>query len=78
MINGLVKTKRVYYTHYNRIINYKLIKELCESNEKWDILFMCDHLEISRAAYYKWFNSKPSEKQLEDERILAQIKEISA
>lgn len=77
MIDELVKTKRAYYTHYNRIIDYNLIKELHESNEKWDISFMCKHLEISRAAYYKWLNSKPTEKQLEDERILAKIKEIS-
>jgi transposase InsO family protein len=78
VIAGLVKAKRAYYTQYNRIIDYKLIKELYESNEKWDISFMCEHLGISRAAYYKWLNSKPTEKQLEDERILAQIKEISA
>lgn len=78
VIDGLVKAKRAYYTKYNRIIHYKLIKELYESNEKWDISFMCENLEISRAAYYKWLNSKPTEKQLEDERILAQIKEISS
>ena len=78
VIDGLVKAKRAYYTQYNRIVDYKLIKELYESNGKWDISFMCEHLEISRAAYYKWLNSKPTEKQLEDERILAQIKEISA
>jgi len=78
VIDGLVKAKRTYYTQYNRITDYKLIKELYESNDKWDISFMCKHLEISRAAYYKWLNSKPTEKQLEDERILAQIKEISA
>ena len=78
MIDELVKAKRAYYTQYNRVIDYKLIKELHESGEKWDIAFMCEHLEISRAAYYKWLNSKPTEKQLEDERILAQIKEISA
>jgi putative transposase len=77
VIDGLVKARRAYYTQYNRIIDYKLIKELYESNEKWDISFMCEYLEISRAAYYKWLNSKPTEKQLEDERILAQIKEIS-
>lgn len=77
MIDGLVKAKRAYYTKLNRLIDYKLIKELYESNEKWDISFMCENLEISRAAYYKWLNSKPTEKQLEDERILTQIKEIS-
>ena len=78
MIDGLVKAKCTYYTQYNRITDYKLIKELYESNDNWDISFMCEHLEVSRAAYYKWLNSKPTEKQLEDERILVQIKEISA
>lgn len=78
MIEGLVKAKRAYFTQYNRIVDYKLIKALYECNEKWDISFMCEHLEISRAAYYKWLKSKPTEKHLEDERIFAQIKEISA
>lgn len=78
VIDGLVKAKRSYFTQYNRVIDYQLIKELHESGEKWDVSFMCEHLEISRAAFYKWMNSKPNKRQLEDERILAQIKEISA
>lgn len=77
MIDGLVKAKRAYYTRYNRIVAYQLIKDLHVSEEKWDIAFMCKHLEISRAAYYKWLNSTPTKKQLEDERILEQIKEIA-
>ena len=71
----LPKTKRIYLNHYNKIQDYKLIKEL--SQEGWNIAFMCKILGISRAAYYKWLNSKPTEKQLEDERILAKIKEIA-
>lgn len=77
MIDGLVKAKQAYYTRYNRIVDYQLIKELHESEEKWDIAFMCKHLKISRAAYYKWLNSTPTKKQREDERILVQIKEIA-
>ncbi|WP_308462478.1 IS3 family transposase [Clostridium weizhouense] len=77
MIEGLVKAKRAYYNRCNRIADYELIKELHESDEQWNISFMCEHLNISRAAYYKWINSTPSERQIEDERILAQIKEIS-
>lgn len=77
MIDGLVKAKRAYYTHYNKIIDYKLIKELHESDKKWEISFMCKHLGISRAAYYKWLNSTPTEKHIEDERILIKIKEIA-
>ena len=71
----LPKAKRIYLNHYNKIQDYKLIKEL--SQEGWNIAFMCNILGISRAAYYKWLNSKPTEKQLEDERILAKIKEIA-
>lgn len=78
VIDELPKAKRSFYIHYNRVIDYTLIKELHESGEKWDISFMCKDLEICRAAYYKWLNSEPTEKQLENERILAQIKEISA
>lgn len=77
VIEGLVKAKRAYYTHCNKIIDYKLIKELHESEEKWDISFMCKHLGISRAAYYKWLNSAPTEKQMEDEKIFMKIKEIA-
>ena len=38
---------------------------------------MCKILGISRAAYYKWLNWKPTEKQLEDDRIVMQIKGIA-
>lgn len=78
MIEGLVKVKRAFYTHYNRTVDYKIIKELHDSDETWSISFMCKHLGISRAAYYKWLCSSHTEKQLEDEMILAKIKEISA
>lgn len=78
MIDGLVKAKCTFYTHYNKIADYEIIKELHESSKTWDISFMCKNLGISRAAYYKWLNSSPTQKQLEDEIILAKIKEISA
>lgn len=78
VIEGLVRAKRAYFTHYNKMVNYKLIKELHESDEKWTISFMCKHLNISRAAYYKWLHSTPTEKQLEDEKILMKINEVAA
>jgi len=77
VIEGLVKAKRAYFIHYNKIVDYKLIKELHESDGKWDISFMCKQLNLSRSAYYKWLNSTPTRKQLEDERILIKIKEIA-
>lgn len=78
MIEGLVKAKRAFYTRYNRIADYEIIKDLHESDETWNISFMCKQLGVSRAAYYKWNNSSPTVKQLEDEMILAKIREISA
>lgn len=38
---------------------------------------MCKELNISRSAYYKWLNRKILEKDLEDEKIVEKIKEIS-
>ena len=76
LIDGLVKAKRAYYTRYNRIADYELITALHDSEEKWEISFMCKQLNISRAAYYKWLNSTPSKHQLEDEKILFQIQKI--
>ncbi|MGL5353606.1 MAG: IS3 family transposase [Clostridium sp.] len=77
MIEGLPKAKQAYYNHCDRIVDYKLMKELYELKEGWSISFMCKHLTISRAAYYKWLNSTSSERKIEDERILAKIKEIA-
>lgn len=77
MTDNLVKAKRAYYKRYNRIIDYQLIKELHERDKKWNITFMCKHLEISRAAYYKWIHSSLTEKQREDECILIKIKQIA-
>ena len=57
-------------------MNYRLISEL-HSSRGWSIKFMCEKLSISRAAYYKWLGSDISEKQAEDEKITARIKEIA-
>lgn len=78
MIEGLVKAKRAYYIHYNKIKDYELVKELHKEDKNWNISFMCKQLGISRAAYYKWLNSIPTDKKLEDDKILAKIKEIVA
>ena len=48
------------------------------AQDKWPITFMCKHLKISRAAYYKWKHRKPTAKQREDEAIAEKIKEIAA
>jgi putative transposase len=77
VIDELVKAKRAYYIRYNKNIDYEIIKEFHERDDSWNISFMCKQLGISRAAYYKWLNSSPTEKQIKDERILAKIKEIA-
>ena len=77
MIDKLPKAKKAYYTKYNRIQDYKIIQEMHKQN-KVSISFICKELGVSRAAYYKWLNSKLTEKQLEDKKILAKIEEIAA
>lgn len=37
---------------------------------------LCELLHVSRAAYYKWLHGKPSERQVENERIAAIVEEI--
>lgn len=37
---------------------------------------LCELLHVSRAAYYKWLNGKPSIRQVENERIAAIVEEI--
>ena len=77
MIEDLPKAKKAYYQKHNRIVDYELIKELHDSNEGWSISFMCEQLSISRAAFYKWLNRVPSEKEIEDGQILQAIKSIA-
>ena len=48
VIESLPKAKRIYLEKQNRIIDYKLIKELHEE-EDYDINFMCKELGIGRA-----------------------------
>ena len=56
---------------------YSAIKE-CSSEGSYPIEHLCQLLQVSRAAYYKWLNGKPSERQIENERIAAMIEEIYA
>ena len=77
VIEDLPKAKKAYYQKHNRIVDYELIKELHDSNEGWSISFMCEQLGISRAAFYKWLNRVPSEKEIEDGQILQAIRSIA-
>ena len=76
VIDELPKVKKVFYTKYNRIQDYKIIQEM-HSEYNVSISFMCKELGVSRAAYYKWLDWEPTEKQLEDEKIVIQIQKIA-
>jgi transposase InsO family protein len=56
------------------------IKEICEkyqenSGKKLSIGKMCSWLNVSRSAYYKWLNRKPSAEELENQMIAQWILE---
>lgn len=53
---------------------YLAIKYFYENNT-WSINWMCEHLEISRAAYYKWLHREVPEQEKENIRIAELIKE---
>ncbi len=75
-MTSLPKIKQINYHHYNRIQDYKLIQELHQS-EEWSIVFMCEQLEIKRSSYYKWLNSKPTQRQKENDELLGYIRKVT-
>lgn len=76
-MDTLPKAKRIYLQKQNRIIDYQLIKSFHEE-EGWDIGFMCGELSLSRASYCKWLNRKTNEREIENERLLKIIREVSS
>jgi putative transposase len=76
-MDGYPKAKKVYLNKLNRIKDYELIKAF-HDELNYDISFSCEVLHITRSSYYKWLNSKPTNKQIEDEEITSKIKEIAA
>lgn len=77
VMDTLPKAKRIYLEKLNRIIDYQLIRKFHEE-ENYDIDFMCRELKIARASYYKWLNRKPSDREIENEKLLRIIKEVSS
>lgn len=59
------------------IADYKLIQKY-HVEKGWPITVMCHILEISRAAYYKWLNRKPSKTEQENEKLLEEIQTIAS
>ncbi|WP_341302171.1 IS3 family transposase [Lysinibacillus sp. FSL H8-0500] len=51
---------------------YVAIQEV-HQEEKFSILLLCKIAGVSRAAYYKWLNRKPSNREVENEAILNAI-----
>lgn len=52
-----------------------VIKELHEK-EDFSIILLCEIAMISRAAYYKWLNRKPSDQEVLNIEILKEMKEL--
>lgn len=77
MVDSLPRAKKAYIDKQNKIEIYKLI-QYQHKEFNWSIDLMCEITNVSRSAYYKWLKSKPSSKQLEDNRIVEKIKEISS
>lgn len=78
---SLPKAKRIYLSRKKKINDYSLIRTSYE-NRGWSIKEMCSIMAISRSSYYKWLHASPSQsrinKQNEDEKIVARIKEIAS
>lgn len=53
---------------------YLAIKYFYE-NDGWSINWMCEHLEISRAAYYKWLHREVPEQEQENIKLAELIQE---
>lgn len=54
-------------------MKYAWIKE---HKDKYDIALMCKILGVGRTSYYDWLKSQPSPRDLENQKLAMQIKEI--
>jgi putative transposase len=45
---------------------------------RYEVLEMCDALEVSTTGYYRWEKAKPSAREAEDESLKERIFEIHA
>ena len=72
MVEGLPKARRIAIKKANKEYIYQLIDE----HKDWGIHWICEFLGVSRAAYYKWKNRKPSERELANKRLMEKIKAV--
>ena len=56
-------------------MKYRVIHYLYET-EHYSIIRMCEKIQVTRAAYYKWLKRKPSTRQLENEELVTKIREL--
>ncbi len=74
MVDGLPKARQIAVKKTNKEHLYQLI----QSHADWNVCWVCNVLEVSRSAYYKWKNRKPSSRDLANEDLLEKIKAIAA
>lgn len=70
------KARRIKESKQLRYHQYELVKEF-HNNKNCDIKWLCNHLKISRAAYYKWLNRRETKLEIENKRVLKCIQEIA-
>ena len=73
MASGTPKARRIALGKAAKENIYKLIQEY----ENWGISWICKLLGISRAAYYKWKRRCPSQRDLENRKLLTKIQTIA-
>ena len=49
--------------------------EYFHTEKNWSIGWMCKHLEVARAAYYKWLHRETPEDEMENIKLAELIKE---
>ena len=72
MVEGLPRFRRVAIAKANKNNMYQLIQE----HEDWGIRWLCELLEVSRGAYYKWKHRKESLRDKENKILLEKIRTI--
>lgn len=76
MVEGFSRVRQVQIRQNWKEEDYKLIRKL-HQERNWSILKMCQILEISRAAYYKWLKRQNRGPDPEEERLLELIRKTA-
>ena len=76
MVTGEPKQRLIAQNRALKLKLYQFIKTSLKE-KGWAISWMCQLAQMSRAAYYKWLNHKPSQREVRDQAILERILEIA-